>query len=906
MARAWLARFKHSGGVRKLLLFMLLFLAAAAAVNSIIIVNRQHTLASVSRYNLTWLLSQAAHEVLRLEESVSASALPGGLSDADDVALRRDVVLNRLVLLQTGEAGEFLAARPDLKRGVDELASALKTIEGLTGNLPDPKVAAQIRAMLEPLVPKMLQMAAAANVRSGDIVAQDQHDLSLQHWVLTGLLVASAMVIVVMLYRFASAQQRSKADLEVAIDQRTAQLREALDYQTAVGEVLRVMSRSTFDITPVLQVVLETASRLCRAQMAALYRVQADGTSIWIAACGSGPRSHLIREAPPETAGWEVLVANVALVGRPLFVTDAGKIPGYGTIEIVGLGPARSLLGIPMLRDGKLMGALVLARDTVDAFSESQADVAMVFADQAAIAIDNVHLIDEIKDKSRQLEAALQHKSQFLANMSHELRTPMNGVLGMIDVLEAESPGPSQVRTLTIMRESAQVLLRNINDLLDYSRIEAGALRLEELPFDLKDLIDGTVEVFRPQAERKGLSLVGVVTAGTRGTFVGDATRVRQIIFNLLSNALKFTSHGGVLLRAGAQPGSDGACRVQLSVSDTGIGINGDEQSRLFKPFSQVDSSITRRFGGSGLGLSIVKQLVELMSGEVTVASVPGAGSIFTVTLSLKPASTEQTRELAAGRLPVGMESRAPASSSERMRGRVLVVDDNPVNCEVMLRQLELLGVEAEAAEDGEAGLDAWLQGDFNLILADVHMPGMDGYAMTARIRSRERQERRRRIPIVAVTADALAGEEARCRSEGMDDYIFKPLSLAQLREVVRRWLPERAPPAPAIDDAVLEQWVDNNPDVRRAILRKFVETISVSSRDIEQAITTGDLDGVRSAAHRLRSGALVVGAKTLSDSAALIESAARTDDRSTCEGHYAHLVAEMARVLAEIHTQVH
>ena len=265
-----------------------------------------------------------------------------------------------------------------------------------------------------------------------------------------------------------------------------------------------------------------------------------------------------------------------------------------------------------------------------------------MFADQAAIAIENVRLINEIREKGWQLERALQHKSQFLATMSHELRTPMNGVLGMIDVLEAEGPGKDQTHTLNMMRELAEVLLRNINDLLDYSRIEAGALRLEELPFILKDLIDGAVEVFKPQATRKSLSLVGIVASSPTDAFVGDPTRVRQIIFNLLSNALKFTDRGGVMLRASAESVDGGMARVVLAVTDTGIGISSEQQSRLFKPFTQVDSSITRRFGGSGLGLSIVKQLAELMQGDVTVSSLPGSGATFIVTLKLKPTVVEQ------------------------------------------------------------------------------------------------------------------------------------------------------------------------------------------------------------------------------------------------------------------------
>jgi signal transduction histidine kinase/CheY-like chemotaxis protein/HPt (histidine-containing phosphotransfer) domain-containing protein len=926
--------FDRFSNVKRLLLALLLgFLAVAVIANSVLIVNRQDALGRVSRYNLVWLLSQAAHEVLRLEETISAAALPGNHIDADAVALRLDVLANRLVLLRTGEAAEFISERPDLKRNVEELEATLATIDKLIPGLPNPEVVVKIRNLLEPQVPRMLQLAAAANVRSGDIVAQDQHDLSFQHWLLTGLLVTAGVLIVVLLYRFASAQQRSRIDLEREVSDRTAELRESLDYQTAVSDVLKAISRSTFDLGPVLQVVLDTATRLCHAQIGGIYQFQ-DGTFRWIAGSGAGAGNQDAHKAAPAAAAWDDLVARVAGGARAVSVSNAAAEMANGSADHSGIG---TMLGLPMTRDGQLIGVLALARTEITAFSAKQIELATVFADQAAIAIENVRLINEIREKGWQLERALQHKSQFLATMSHELRTPMNGVLGMIDVLEAEGPGKDQTHTLNMMRESAEVLLRNINDLLDYSRIEAGALRLEELPFVLKDLIDGAVEVFKPQATRKSLSLVGIVASSPADAFIGDPTRVRQIIFNLLSNALKFTDRGGVMLRASAESTENGMAKVVLAVTDTGIGISSEQQARLFRPFSQVDSSITRRFGGSGLGLSIVKQLAELMQGDVTVSSLPGSGATFIVTLKLKPTVVEQPITLPQPKAAPAALSAAPAAvpalaaaaaaaaavarEPAPARRKALVVDDNPINCEVMLRQLRVLGMPADSAADGFAGFSTWRSGNYDIVFADVHMPLMDGFTMTGEIRGIETAESRSRTPIVAVTADALAGEEERCKAAGMDDYLAKPVGLDSLRHVLKRWVPEevekkepaverraeKPAPAvvlsdiPAIDPSVLDPWVENDDAARRSILRRFSETVSASSHDIEQAMACGDLATLQSAAHRLRSGALAVGARLLSNSAAALETAAKARDRVACEGEFGHLVVEMDRVRGQI-----
>jgi CheY-like chemotaxis protein/HPt (histidine-containing phosphotransfer) domain-containing protein len=381
------------------------------------------------------------------------------------------------------------------------------------------------------------------------------------------------------------------------------------------------------------------------------------------------------------------------------------------------------------------------------------------------------------------------------------------------------------------------------------------------------------------------------------------------------------------MLRASAESVDGGLARVVLAVTDTGIGISSEQQARLFRPFSQVDSSITRRFGGSCLGLSIVKQLAELMQGDVTVSSLPGSGATFIVTLKLKPTVVEQPIALpqpkptpAVPAATVAAEVKAAAEPTAPRR-KSLVVDDNPINCEVMLRQLKVLGMPADSAADGFAGFSAWRSGSYDIVFADVHMPLMDGFTMTGEIRSIETAENRKRTPIVAVTADALAGEEERCKAAGMDDYLAKPVGLDSLRHVLKRWVPDEAEkkaPAvekkaekpvpvavpsdvPAIDPSVLDPWVENDDAARRSILRRFSETVSASSHDIEQAMACGDLATLQSAAHRLRSGALAVGARLLSNSAAALETAAKARDRVACEGEFGHLVVEMDRVRGQI-----
>jgi signal transduction histidine kinase/CheY-like chemotaxis protein len=567
--------------------------------------------------------------------------------------------------------------------------------------------------------------------------------------------------------------------------------------------------------------------------------LNADG-SVFSDGTARNPERGLRFALPPElqlalaarTAATQRTGQSLAILHPAVLAGD--EVIGYAYVE---LSLARTQAqDLPLARDALFLAALMLLLAVPPAallarrFSapvEALANAAHKVADGELNTRVDVQRSDELGELGREFnamatsletltcdpraakdkaEAANRAKSQFLANMSHEIRTPMNGLLGMTQLLLGMRLDAPQRRYAEIVHQSGKALLGILNDILDFSRIEAGRLELVESDIDLPRLAASLAELFGHSARVKGLALHVRVEPSVPRLLRGDGGRLRQVLANLVGNAVKFTERGAVTIAIGLEADEGDRVRVRCEVSDTGIGIDPAVQARIFEPFVQADGTATRKYGGSGLGLAICRQLVALMQGDFGVASERGRGSVFWVVLPLaRPAATARTPAGTALPSPTAALADAGVRPSAR---RILVVEDNLVNRELAHGFVEALGYRCDVVPSGEEALAAVREQRYDAVLMDCQMPDMDGFAATQAIRELEARGALAppRLPIIALTAHALAGDRERCTDAGMDGYVSKPFTLETLAVELRRFLGNRRLHAAPVLPADLEQ----------------------------------------------------------------------------------------------------
>ena len=590
-------------------------------------------------------------------------------------------------------------------------------------------------------------------------------------------------------------------------------------------------------------------------------------------------------------------VINVAFrTQQSVIVNDALFDPQFESDHYIKTHRCRSILCLPVRYQGRMTGLLYLENNLIaSAFNAQRVETLSLLSTQAAISLmnaDQYAMLEtevrartrEIEDKNRELKVANDAKSEFLANMSHEIRTPLNAIIGLSKLQIKTRLNEEQTDLQRKILESAEVLLGTINNILDFSKVEAGKMTLESIPFDLEKLLRQVVDVCAFKAQTKAIEIILDRASEVPEQLVGDPLRLQQILVNLVNNAIKFTEQGHVALCIRVLRTFDEQITLEFKVQDTGIGMTAEQCSRLFKSFSQADKSTTRKYGGTGLGLAICKQLTEVMGGKISVESQPQVGSTFTFTAQFMTLAGSTTESVAAEAVP-------------DFRGaRVLLVEDNAINRQVALGFLQDTGVSVEMAENGRKAVESITQGDFDLVLMDIQMPEMDGHSATALIRQSKNGAE---VPIIAMTAHALPGERERSLAAGMNDHITKPIDPYELYQKMASWidpaLREKRPEtlvnhhirkedlARVLDAMRAEGSLDvegalgkvrGKADLYVSLVQNFVKDYQGINASIQALRRQQDMRGLFRYAHSLKSNAVYIGAQTLAQSAEQLEAA--------------------------------
>ena len=694
-------------------------------------------------------------------------------------------------------------------------------------------------------------------------------------------------------------------------------LRRELEVSSAMAGLAATLISHNEGVESITPLVLEEARRLTGARHGFISEIYPRDPSqlkhLFAGPTGEKcPISNLYQKSIGQSAdhSFKGLWGRALNVRQGYFTNSPHSHPDWSNLAPSGHIPLERFLAVPAVIHGELVGQIALANPPSD-FTDQDLVTVQRLADLFALAIQRSRNSEALNQAKLSAEKANRAKSEFLANMSHEIRTPMNAIQGMIDLTLMSDLDDELRENMITARESSKHLLSIINDILDLSKIESGRIELEILDFDLAEVLGSIIRIFSEQAHRKRVVLTKKIAPATPLILRGDPTRLRQVLVNLIGNALKFTEAGMISVSvepAPVQPGDEGGAdngrRLLFSVKDTGIGIPDDKKELIFDSFSQAESFTGRKYGGAGLGLAISRKLVEMMGGRIWVESEVGRGSFFQFYAGFAPGDPTLVDR--------GM-FRLEAQNEETTSLRILVAEDNPVNAKVAVRFLSRLGHASVLAENGAQTIDVLSREDFDMVLMDVEMPGMDGMEAAGRIRSGEAGKRNRDIPIIAMTAHAQPEYKALAENVGMNDFVSKPVDFFELDSRIRKNI-RGNPPVPVFRAGPVARGpVDKEKSVLnsraaldriggdRELLERLHQTLAADIpgkiEKLEQALNSENVDELAHLAHALKGSALAVGGEVAAETAEKAEKIFKTGHNELFRPVVLALIEELERL---------